>query len=150
MEGEYGVEARQSRGWTVIAVLWSGLALFGVVSGRWLPALANAALAAGAGWLAWCAPRRTVVAPEGLLVRRGFRWPVRPWAAATGAAQATRWEDPPTVRVRLADGGKIVTDIPNDRYDDFIAYAAAHGADLSHDDGPGQDAPRGPGQGGPQ
>ena len=138
VEGAYGATPLRARWWVALAVVWFLLALgWGFIERDWWMAALYLVIAVGAAFVAWAARRRTVVAPEGVRSRRGVRWPLVPWAAVEAVTPAPRWTSPPTLRVRSADGREVVTDVPNDRYAAFLAYAVEHGANPSLGDRPG-------------
>src|SRR6478752_4894449 len=69
----------------------------------------------------------TTVSAQGLRVTRlGSR--ELSWTEVASVDEPDRWSDPPTLRVRTTSGAVVFTHIPSSMYDEFVAYAAAHGS----------------------
>jgi hypothetical protein len=95
-------------------------------SGPWVLSLYVAGFALGSvtAWLVWSS--RTVVSPEDVRVKRGFRWRALAWEQIADVPETSRWSATKTITVTTVTGERVALDVPDALRDRFISCAAAH------------------------
>jgi hypothetical protein len=96
-----------------------------LLSGRILGGLLYAAVAALflTALLAYRS-ERTVVAPDGIRVKRGLRWRTVAWDGVADVAKPERWTWDRTLRITTQSGEDVRLDVPGALRSDFVACRA--------------------------
>ena len=88
--------------------------------GTWLLLLWN--------WLS----ERTVISPDGIEVKRNFRWRRLRWDEVRSIEEPTVWDlETNSLKLTTATGDRISTHVPNRLREELAAYADAHRTEAS-------------------
>jgi Bacterial PH domain len=126
--GTYRVErSGLAWAWTAFAVLSALQTVLNAVEGRVVLAVINTfAVMCGVMIVAGYRSERTVVSPEGIRVRSGWRWRTISWDEVREVAAPDRWTSDRTLRVTTTEGKDIALHVPGRLREALIAYAEEH------------------------
>jgi hypothetical protein len=126
--------------WGAMAALWSASAVFNLLGGRVVLGGINAVAAALAVSVVLTSrSERTVVGPDGIRVKRGYRWRTVRWDDVEQVAEPDRWTWDRTLRVTTTAGEDVRLDVPGALRAQFIEYGQAHGLRSAPPEAPHHD-----------
>jgi hypothetical protein len=128
VEGVHRVQ-RKTLWWLMgaVTVLQAVNAVYTLLSGHTLAGLLYAAVATlFVTALLEYRSERTLVAPDGIRVKRGLRWRTVAWDDVADVAKPERWTWDRTLRITTQSGEDVRLDVPGALRSDFVAYANVH------------------------